>query len=50
MPDISAPALNALEQAARVLTLANDTRLPGDVRDAASDITANLITVANEVR
>ena len=43
-------ALNALEQAARVLTLANDKRLPRAVRDEASVITANLITVANLVR
>ena len=38
---------SVLEQAARSLTLANDTRLPRGVRDEAEEITAELITAAN---
>jgi hypothetical protein len=40
----------ALEQAARTLAIANDTRLPRPVRDEAEDIAACLVTVANQVR
>jgi uncharacterized protein (UPF0147 family) len=36
-----------LEQAARSLSLANDTRLPRTVRDEAEEIAAELISVAN---
>jgi hypothetical protein len=38
---------SVLEQAARSLTLANDTRLPRPVRDEANEVAAELITVAN---
>ena len=37
----------ALEQAARSLSIANDTRVPRTVRDEAEDIAACLVTVAN---
>jgi hypothetical protein len=38
---------SVLEQAARSLSLAADTRLPRPVRDEAEEIAAELITVAN---
>lgn len=36
-------------QAARVLALANDTRLPREVRDEAEDVTACLLGAANKM-
>jgi hypothetical protein len=41
---------SALEQAARVLSLANLRGLSRIARDEAEDVTACLVTVANEVR
>jgi uncharacterized protein (UPF0147 family) len=38
---------SVLEQAARSLSVANDTRLPRAVRDEAEEIAAELVTVAN---
>lgn len=41
---------SVLEQAARSLSLANDTRLPRAVRDEAEEIAASLVTAANAAR
>ena len=38
---------SVLEQAARSLSVANDTRLPRAVRDEAEEIAAELLTVVN---
>jgi hypothetical protein len=46
----SAARDSALEQAARILTLAGDPCLSRAARDEAEDVVACLVTVANEVR
>ena len=38
-----------LEQAARVLSLAKDRRLPAAVRDEAGEIASELVTIASRI-